>query len=176
MKRYTFYILPVLLLFSTILLSQTEETGWQLLDPAFDQVNGTSVEQAYTHLKGKPSSTVVVAIIDSGVDVDHEDLSDNIWINEDEIPDNDIDDDDNGYVDDIHGWNFLGGPNGEIISGETLEITRLYAKYREYFKDKDLSKLNKKDKQLFEVYQEYKKTIEKEQSKGKDNACFDRDE
>src|SRR5690606_39779945 len=81
---------------------------WFLRDPETDKVQGLSVERAYsTLLKGKPSRTVLVAVIDSGIDIEHEDLKDVLWINEDEIPGNGIDDDKNGYVDDIHGWNFI---------------------------------------------------------------------
>jgi subtilisin family serine protease len=56
-------------------------------------------------------TTQVIAIIDTGVDWDHPDLDDNIWRNWDEIPDNGIDDDGNGYVDDIRGWDFVNNDN-----------------------------------------------------------------
>src|SRR5690606_1929996 len=70
---------------------------WYLKDPETDSVQGVSAERAYaTVLKGKPSRTVIVAVIDSGVDIEHEDLKDNVWINEGEIPGNGIDDDKNG--------------------------------------------------------------------------------
>ncbi len=79
---------------------------WYLRDPETDSVQGVSAERAYaTLLKGKPSRTVIVAVIDSGVDIEHEDLKDNLWTNEDEIAGNGVDDDNNGYVDDVHGWN-----------------------------------------------------------------------
>ncbi|MBU0637092.1 MAG: S8 family serine peptidase [Patescibacteria group bacterium] len=57
----------------------------------------------------KKSSKVVIAIIDSGVQIDHPDLKNNIWINRKELPDNNIDDDNNGYIDDINGWDFING-------------------------------------------------------------------
>src|SRR5215213_5082723 len=73
---------------------------WFLRDPESDHVQGVSAEKTYaTLLKGKPSKTVLVAVIDSGIDIEHEDLKDVIWTNEDEIPGNGIDDDKNGYVD-----------------------------------------------------------------------------
>lgn len=82
---------------------------WFLRDPETDRLQGTSTEKTYaTLLQGKPARKVRVAVIDSGIDVDHEDLKDIIWTNENEIADNGIDDDKNGYIDDIHGWNFMG--------------------------------------------------------------------
>src|SRR5687768_17128095 len=82
-------------------------SDWFLRDPQTDQLQGTSTEKTYeTLLQGKPSRKVRVAVIDSGIDVDHEDLKDIIWTNEGETPGNGIDDDKNGYVDDVHGWNF----------------------------------------------------------------------
>lgn len=85
--------------------------NWFLLDPIDDGIMGTGTEKAYEKLlQGKsPKATIVVAVIDSGIDIDHEDLQGKIWINEDEIAGNGIDDDKNGYVDDVHGWNFIGG-------------------------------------------------------------------
>src|SRR5690606_39759422 len=62
------------------------------------------------------------------IDTEHEDLRENIWVNEDEIPGNGLDDDGNGYVDDVHGWNFIGGPDGRHIDKDTYEVTRLYAR------------------------------------------------
>ena len=84
--------------------SKEVPTDWYLKDPETDSVQGVSAERVYsTLLKGKPSRTVTVAVIDSGVDIEHEELKDNLWINEDEIPGNGLDDDKNGYVDDVHG-------------------------------------------------------------------------
>jgi len=65
-------------------------------------------------------------VIDGGVDIDHEDLQGKIWVNEDEIPGNNIDDDNNGYIDDVHGWNFIGNKNGENLHYENYEFTRIY--------------------------------------------------
>ena len=87
-------------------------------------------EAAYSSLSSRSSTPVIVAIIDSGVDIEHEDLAANIWVNTDEIPGNNIDDDKNGYVDDVHGWNFIGNADGTNVNGETLEVTRLYASLR----------------------------------------------
>ena len=86
---------------------------------------GMYTDKAYGLLKSKKSSEVIVAVIDSGVDIEHEDLAGKIWVNKDEIPNNKIDDDKNGYVDDIHGWNFLGNSKGENLDAACLEKTRI---------------------------------------------------
>ena len=102
--------------------------AWQLLDFTADRVPGPSAERAYRELLAgrAPARTVVVAIIDGGVDTAHVDLRANLWKNEDETPGNGQDDDGNGYVDDVYGWNFLGGRNGESVHHDTYEVTRLH--------------------------------------------------
>jgi len=102
--------------------------NWQNHDPATDKDLGTSVNKAYRELlqNKKSKKVVIVAVIDGGVDIDHEDLQGKIWVNEDEIPGNNIDDDNNGYIDDIHGWNFIGNKNGENLHFENYEFTRVY--------------------------------------------------
>jgi subtilisin family serine protease len=93
-----------------------------------DRVPGASVSRAYRELLAdrRPARTVVVAIIDSGVDTAHVDLRAALWRNPGETPGNGRDDDANGYVDDVHGWNFIGGADGQNVEHETLEVTRLY--------------------------------------------------
>ena len=105
-------------------LTEAEEQNWGHLDMLKDTIPGMSVDKAYSEIiKKKKGATVIVAVIDSGIDIDHEDLDDVIWTNEDEIPNNGIDDDKNGYIDDVHGWNFLG--DGYY---DQLEFVRLLAK------------------------------------------------
>ncbi|MGI9175427.1 MAG: S8 family serine peptidase, partial [Rhodothermales bacterium] len=105
---------------------------WFLLDATDGGFPGVSVDKAYAALEGKePARTVVVAVIDSGIDIEHEDLEGKIWTNEDEIPDNGVDDDENGYVDDVHGWNFIGGEDGSNVDYDTFELTREYVKLGE---------------------------------------------
>jgi len=134
--------------------------NWFNLDKSQDKVAGVSTEKMYKELlKGRASQTVVVAVIDSGIDPKHEDLKPVMWINEDEIPDNGIDDDRNGYIDDINGWNFIGGKNGENVNHETLEITRLVANYQKKFEGKDASGLSKKEKKEYERYKKLEKEI-----------------
>jgi subtilisin family serine protease len=105
-------------------LTEAEEKNWSHLDMLKDTIPGMSVDKAYAEIiKNKKGATVIVAVIDSGIDIDHEDLDNVIWTNEDEIPNNGIDDDKNGYIDDIHGWNFLG--DGYY---DQLEFVRILAK------------------------------------------------
>jgi cell wall-associated protease len=125
---------------------------WFLKDPETDHVQGVSAEKTYqTLLKDKPSRTVLVAVIDSGIDIDHEDLKDVLWVNEDEIPNNGIDDDKNGYVDDIHGWNFIGGKSGNV-NEDTYEVTREYVRLKPKYENFDTKNLNKKNKSEYEYW------------------------
>lgn len=109
--------------------AQTEAPkGWHLLDYAQDSFYGISLDKAYTFLKAKHkvSKPVIVAVLDSGVDTAHEDLKNILWRNPKEIPGNGIDDDGNGYVDDVYGWNFLGGKDGRNVSKASDERSRIY--------------------------------------------------
>lgn len=105
-------------------LTENELMRWSHLDLEKDSIPGMSIDCVYAELlKGKKGKKVIVGVIDSGVDIEHEDLKSVIWTNKKEIPDNGIDDDKNGYIDDIHGWNFLGD-----IENENLELTRIIKK------------------------------------------------
>jgi subtilisin family serine protease len=104
-------------------LTEAEKHNWGHLDLEKDTIPGMSVDKAYTDIiKNRKGKKVIVAVIDSGIDIDHEDLDDVIWTNKDETPNNGIDDDKNGYVDDVHGWNFLGDGHNE-----QLEYVRILA-------------------------------------------------
>jgi len=102
--------------------------NWQLLDETADGVPGISSERAiHDLLAGKqPARTVLVAVIDGGIDTAHVDLRANLWTNTKEVMGNGRDDDNNGYVDDLHGWNFIGGKDGKDVHYDTFEVTRLY--------------------------------------------------
>ncbi len=105
-------------------LTTNEKQTWGHLDIVKDTIPGMSVDKAYAEIiKGKKGKTTIVAVIDSGIDIDHEDLDGVLWTNTKEIPNNGKDDDKNGYIDDIHGWNFLGK-----AYNEQLELTRIVAK------------------------------------------------
>lgn len=141
-----------------------QDHGWHTQEPVTDGSVGISLTKVYSNLlKGKSSTPVVVAVIDSGVDIEHEDLADNVWVNTDEIPDNGVDDDKNGYIDDVNGWNFIGGPNGNV-NADTYEVTRLYGKYLYKFKDADMSKLSGNDKELYKEWLTWKEEVENQRT------------
>lgn len=103
--------------------------NWQLLDAESDHVIGTGVLRAKRELLAgrTPGRTVLVAIIDGGIDTAHTSLKSVLWKNPKEVPGNAKDDDGNGYVDDIYGWNFIGGKDGRDVNWDTIELTRVYA-------------------------------------------------
>ncbi len=141
---------------------------WFLRDPETDHFQGVSAEKTYTTLlKGKPSKTVLVAVIDSGIDIEHEDLKDVIWTNEDEIPANGIDDDKNGYVDDIHGWNFIGGKNGNV-NEDTYEVTREYARLKPIYENVDERKVSRKNKAEYALWKQVQAKYERDFKSNKD--------
>ena len=109
--------------------------NWWQLDPGANHVNGISLDRAYRELLAgrQPRRTVVVAIIDSGVDILHPDLAANVWTNPREVAGNGRDDDGNGYVDDVHGWDFIGGRDGRDVNQDTYESVRIYARLRPRF-------------------------------------------
>jgi cell wall-associated protease len=107
--------------------------NWHTMDLKTDGYFGISLNQAYLFVKGKKSKPVVVATIDSGIDTAQADLKPILWVNTKEIPGNGIDDDKNGYVDDIHGWDFLGGPGGKCNFTETTEEVREYNRLKEKY-------------------------------------------
>lgn len=125
---------------------------WHLRDTK-SQVPGTGVEEAYkTTLKGKTSHEVIVAVIDGGVDIHHEDLQGKIWINPREIANNGLDDDKNGYVDDIHGWNFIGNASGNNVHHDTYESVRTLATLKKKYANTDPSKLDKAARTEYDQY------------------------
>lgn len=125
---------------------------------------GMRTEKAYKKLKKRDSKEVVVAVIDSGVDIEHEDLKGKIWVNADEIPNNGIDDDNNGYIDDVHGWNFLGNEKGEHLNDATLEMTRLYRDLSEQFDGVDPETLSAAEKKEYALYEEVKNKVDSERA------------
>ena len=151
-------LLPILFtgIISNIACAQTSPSkiiNWHLLDFKKDGYHGISLKQAYELLKGRKSETVIVAVIDSGIDTLQDDLKENIWHNPGEIPANNIDDDKNGLIDDVTGWNFLGGANKENLGISVSEEYRLYHRYKNEFSDKK-EKIIPAEKQF--VFNEWK--------------------
>ncbi|HSQ44037.1 MAG TPA: hypothetical protein VLM16_03520 [Ginsengibacter sp.] len=99
--------------------------NWHELDRSETGYYGISLDKAYKFLQNRKPKTVVVAVIDSGVDTTQEDLKSVLWHNPGEIPGNGIDDDHNGYVDDVYGWNFIGGKDGKNVHQDSYEGARV---------------------------------------------------
>jgi len=141
----------------------TKEQDWHNQDLKENKVMGVSANKAYAELlTGKTPKPIIVAIIDSGTEIEHPDLVENIWVNEKEIAGNGIDDDANGYIDDINGWSFLGNAKGEHITRETSELTRLYKKYSEKFQNVNLANLSEADKKEYTQFEKIKQEYEKQ--------------
>lgn len=144
-------------------LSEAELHAWPQADVFTDSIPGLSLDKAYNFVKDKTGKTVIVGVIDSGIDIEHEDLKDLIWVNEDEVPGNGKDDDKNGFVDDIYGWNFLGGEKGQA-NPEQLELTRIVKKWMPRFDGKTADSIAEEDKADFELYTKLKQIIDDKRS------------
>ena len=132
---------------------KTVPNGWHLKDQKSNGFYGISMDKAYDFVKNKKSKTVLVAIIDSGIDTTHEDLAPVLWTNSKEIPGNGIDDDGNGYIDDIHGWNFIGGRDGRNVKEDSYEAARVYHNYKSKFENvTDAATLSKADQELYKTW------------------------
>ncbi len=148
-----------LILFSPLAAQEVFEK-WYQLGPESEFPTGIRSEEWYSSAPAGKPKTIIVAVLDSGVDIYHPDLRDNIWINRDEIPGNKIDDDQNGFVDDVFGWNFIGGPDGTSVIKESLEVTREYSKEKEKWAGVDPGQLKGKKKKEYEAFAEKKELIE----------------
>ena len=132
---------------------------WYHKDFSTTNVYGVNTNNAYKFLesKGLKPRTVVVGVLDSGVEVDHPGLINNMWKNPNEIPNNGIDDDKNGYVDDIYGWNFIGGKTADV-DADNLEVTRMVKKYQPIFEGTDSAKNKANQAKMPEEYAMYQKS------------------
>src|ERR1043166_3337981 len=146
--------------FAQTSVKESVPKGWHLLNKQTSGYYGISLDKAYDFLKDKKSTPVIVAVIDSGVDTTHEDLKPILWHNPGEIPGNGIDDDKNGYVDDVYGWNFIGGRDGKNVKEDSYEAARVYHKYKDKFeKVTDSSTLSKEDKEDYEMWTRAKQQV-----------------
>jgi subtilisin family serine protease len=123
---------------------------------------GISLQQAYDLLKGRKSTTVIVAVIDSGIDTSQEDLKGVLWRNEKEIDGNGIDDDKNGYVDDVFGWNFCGAANGKNLARNSYEVARMYHGWKNEFEGKKEKDISEENKFLFSQWKKAEEQINKD--------------
>lgn len=139
-------------------LTEEQLKHWPAMDLVKDTVPGMSVDKAYSEIiKKRKGETVIVGVIDSGVDIEHEDLKNVIWTNPGEIAGNGIDDDNNGFIDDIHGWNFLGD-----IVGENMEYVRIIRKFKPKFEGKSEASISAAERDNYATYQKAKAEYEKE--------------
>ncbi len=140
--------------------------GWGDLDMLTDTIPGMSVNRAYNEIiKDKKGKPVIVGVLDSGTDINHEDLSAVIWTNPDEIAGNQKDDDGNGFVDDIHGWNFL----GDAVH-DNLEYTRILKKLKPRYEGKSDADITADQKDEFELYKRAQKKYDEEYAEAKDEG------
>lgn len=165
--RILFNILFLSLSVSGSIFSQQIPRDWFFGEPSGEYF-GISVNKTYESFKSiKDGQTVVVAIIDSGIDYEHEDLAANMWVNPGEIAGNGKDDDNNGYVDDIHGWNFIGGPDGTNVGMDSYEAARVYGSLKYKYENADVNKLTKAQKKEYDMYVRAKQSVEKETNSAK---------
>jgi cell wall-associated protease len=135
-------------------LTVDEQKNWQHKDIILDSIPGLSLDRAYKELiKDKKAKEIIVAIIDTEIDINHEDLKEAVWFNKKEIPNNNIDDDRNGYIDDINGWNFLGNKKGESVLYNSLESVRIVRKFKKEFQGKSQQSIAKNRQSDFLLYQ-----------------------
>jgi cell wall-associated protease len=139
-------------------LTDAQNKTWGAKDLLMDTIPGMSVDRAYAEIiKKQKGQTVIVGVIDSGVDIEHEDLKNVIWTNEGEIPNNGKDDDNNGYIDDVHGWNFLGN-----IVAENMEYVRILKNLKPKYEGKNESSISAADRSEYDLYQRAIAEYEKE--------------
>ncbi len=163
-------------IFATSVVAQTSKKeapkGWHLMDKEKSGFYGVSIDKAYDFAKSKnlKSKTVIVAVIDSGIDTLHEDLKPILWVNKKEIPNNNIDDDKNGYIDDVYGWNFIGGKDGRNVKENSLEVNRVYHMYKSKYEGKTINEneLNAADLEEYTMWKKAEKKTMGSQEGGTD--------
>ncbi|PKP24542.1 MAG: peptidase S8 [Bacteroidetes bacterium HGW-Bacteroidetes-2] len=139
-------------------LTEEQYKVWGHLDLVKDTIPGMSVQRTYDEIiKNRKGKTVIVGVIDSGVDITHEDLKNVLWTNPNEIANNDKDDDNNGFIDDINGWNFLGD-----IVGENMEYVRIMRRLAPKFENKEESAISTTDREDFALYKKVRSEFLKE--------------
>ena len=167
-KTYTLVLSGIICCASSF--AQTSEksekkapNSWHQMDKTESGFNGISLNKAYDFIKTKnlKSKRITVAVIDSGIDTLHEDLKPVLWVNSKEIPGNGKDDDKNGYIDDVHGWNFIGGKDGRNVKEDSYEGARVYHKLKLVWEGKEVNadSLKPADKKSYSTYEKAKEKI-----------------
>ncbi|HMZ46032.1 MAG TPA: S8 family peptidase [Chitinophagaceae bacterium] len=156
MKKVILFVFVLIISAKFSFSQKTVANGWHLLNYQQDSVYGIDLNRAYAFLleKNKKATPVIVAVIDSGIDTAHEDLKNILWKNTKEIPGNGIDDDKNGYIDDIYGWNFLGNKDGRNIKKASSEKSRIFHTYKNKYENKELDTnlLSKDEKYIYKTW------------------------
>lgn len=154
-------------------LLKSPSYNWFNLDADHDHAIGISTDKTYSELlKNRKPQRVIVAVIDGGVDTTHEDLAGIIWQNKKEVSGNGIDDDHNGHIDDVHGWDFIGGKNRTDVHYDTQEMTRIVAIMEPLYRDKEPQKLTGADKAKYDLYIRAKKEYNSSVAKNDEQLTF----
>jgi subtilisin family serine protease len=168
MKQFFYLILTALVLNTSASAQMADSVkalpkNWHQLDKASTGYYGISLDKAYAFVKSKKlkSKTVLVAVIDSGVDTTQNELKPVLWVNPKEIPGNGIDDDKNGHIDDIHGWNFIGGKDGRNVKSDSYEAARVYYNLKPRFENVPVDSVftNPTDSLQFVMYKKSKDKV-----------------
>lgn len=174
-KIYKMKLSVFFLMFCSVLTFSAQEDDkiqaertllWHLQSPT-DELSGIQAKSAYDFLQSKKSVPIIVAVIDSGTETAHPELSSMIWVNADEIAGNGIDDDKNGYIDDVNGWSFIGGAQGDV-EHDNLEFTRVFKDLKSRFEGKSKVQINKSEMADFEKYERFVKEYDQRLSKAKE--------
>lgn len=162
-----------MLCISNLAMSQQYYKGWHHGDLDSNAVYGTSTERAYKELikNTQPRKKIIVAVIDSGIDTVHEDLKPVLWVNKKEIPNNGIDDDKNGYKDDVYGWNFIGGKDGRNVGKDSYEGARIYYQLKKLFGADSINEKNLDEEKAVQ-YRLYKKVAAVLESQAKEASMY----
>ncbi len=134
---------------------------WYHQDFSSSNTYGVNTQNAYKYLesKGLKAKPVIVGVLDSGVEVDHPGLIKNMWKNVNEVPNNGKDDDGNGYIDDIYGWNFSGGKKGDVDI-DNMEVTRVVKKFQSIFEGSNSTQNKANQAKMPEEFAMYMKSKE----------------
>jgi subtilisin family serine protease len=143
----------------------TSPANWWLLDATRDRFPGIGAERLYREVLANraPRRAVTVAIIDSGTDIEHPDLDGALWANPREVAGNGRDDDGDGLVDDVRGWNFIGGRDGRHVDVDTYEVVRVYGSLRRY-EGANPDTLRGDARRELDLYRETKAQVEKQRA------------